>query len=448
MSPARTAETQIVTYIAPPEIAPSPDYRLRLDGQDVFVYATPQGSYAIASLDGPARVEIETTFDFACVVVRPLKRAISTLALGRSVAFDLLGPALLSVEFDDDLRRPLFLWLSEPERDAPEPGDPGVIYFEGGRVHRPGEIELRSGQTLYIAGGAVVHGHVVAQDAEHIAVRGRGVLDGSESVLPAPGKKKTRLILPRNCRDVTVEGIAAVGNPSWTFVPIACQGVRVRDFKILTWICTGDGVDVAGSSDVTVEDSFFCTNDDCVAIKAVDYNSPEGCRNVEHVRVERCVLWNEKCGNALEIGYETRCDTMRDIVFRDCDVIHCEREGYQSGAVFSIHNGDRATISDVLFEDIRVEDAREKLIDLKVLVARYSKDDRRGYIRDITFRDIRVVGGPAPVSIIRGHEPEHLIQNVTIENLTIHGQVAKDALEARMVVELATGVRFVHEEAR
>ena len=31
-----------------------------------------------------------------------------------------------------------------------------------------------------------------------------------------------------------------------------------------------------------------------------------------------------------------------------------------------------------------------------------------------------------------------------IENLTIHGRVAKNALDAHMVVELARGVKFVH----
>ncbi|MGD2175444.1 MAG: hypothetical protein PVJ27_08580, partial [Candidatus Brocadiaceae bacterium] len=129
--------------------------------------------------------------------------------------------------------------------------------------------------------------------------------------------------------------------------------------------------------------------------------------------------------------------------FRDCDIIRVEHEGYQSGATLSIHNGDRAVVSNVRYEDIRVEDSREKLIDLKVLLARYSRDEERGQIRDVHFKDIRVVDGPFPVSIIQGYDADHIIRDVTLENLVVHGRPVRSANEARMVVELARGVRFV-----
>ena len=54
-----------------------------------------------------------------------------------------------------------------------------------------------------------------------------------------------------------------------------------------------------------------------------------------------------------------------------------------------------------------------------------------------------MVDGPFPVSIIRGYDEEHMIEDVTIENLVVHGRHVTSANEARMVVELARGVRFI-----
>jgi hypothetical protein len=113
---------------------------------------------------------------------------------------------------------------------------------------------------------------------------------------------------------------------------------------------------------------------------------------------------------------------MKNIAFRDCDVIHCD-----DGAVMSIHNGDRSVVTDVIFEDIRVEDARQKLFDLAVFLSQYSVDSPdekskefvyqngpwdglvhvpadkkkeharfRGQIRNVTFKDIQVVDGIFP----------------------------------------------------
>ena len=42
--------------------------------------------------------------------------------------------------------------------------------------------------------------------------------------------------------------------------------------------------------------------------------------------------------------------------------------------MFSIHNGDSAAVEDVRFENIRVEDARDKLVDFRVGLSIYSQD--------------------------------------------------------------------------
>lgn len=164
-----------------------------------------------------------------------------------------------------------------------------------------------------------------------------------------------------------------------------------------------------------------------------------------YVHVHGCTLWNAEPGNALEIGYELRCNEVSDIVFSDCDIIHCEYEGNQSGGVLTIHNADRANVHNILYENIRIEDAQEKFVDIKILDSKYSLDRVRGDVQDVTFRNITVGGSIFPVSIIRGfemHNEMHRPRHIRFENVVVHGALMHSANEMRMVVELAHELEF------
>ena len=172
---------------------------------------------------------------------------------------------------------------------------------------------------------------------------------------------------------------------------------------------------------------------------------PSPCRDVRDILVEGCVLWNAEPGNALEIGYELRCREVCGIIFRDIDIVHCQYEGNQSGGVLTIHNADRPYVHDIHYEDIRIEDAQEKLIDIKVLDSKYSLDRIRGKVEDVYFRNIEILNGPFPVSIIRGFEMANEMsrpQNIYFENIKILGREIQSPNQLRMVVELAHNLHF------
>ncbi|MFD0673039.1 glycosyl hydrolase family 28 protein [Cohnella sp. GCM10027633] len=424
---------------------PHSPYRVTIDGAEATVHTVQDASYVLLSSDKIMQVEVATTIPFRTVKVRPLSVGIAPVVEGNRIRFEVKAPAKLSIELDGSLRSPLFLLANPPETFRPSPDDVGVRYYaKRDEPYDAGEIVLGSGETLYIEEGARVYGRVSAYRADDVKVAGRGILDGSLWRLEGakPYSERTQRIRFIECSRVSIEGITVVDGENWHIVPIACNEVRISDVNVITFEGTGDGIDVVGCKDVRIEGCFIRSNDDCIAVKGNDYFHPSGCADVERVRVERCVLWNAPWGNAIEIGYETRCEHIRDIVFEDIDIIHCEFEGWQSGGTFTIHNGDRATVSDVFYRRIRVEDSREKLVDIKIQHSVYSKDERRGLVINIRFEDIDVVDGPFPVSIIRGFDGDHLIENVAFERLTVHGEPILSANQARMVVELAKNVSF------
>ncbi|SDX99104.1 glycosyl hydrolase family 28 protein [Paenibacillus sp. CF384] len=426
------------------QIAASERYKVRINGQSVFVYNSQGAGYAMLSAEGKVTVEIEDSQAAEQVVVRPLRHAIQPVQDGGVLRFETEAPLKLSVEFDDNIREPLFIWINPLEREArPDPADPTVRYFRGGEVHQAGEIVLADGETVYIEEGAVVHGRIKAENASNIAIRGRGILDGSLWREAEEGSKRHLMMLLAGCKQVTIEGISIIDGPTWHVVPAGSTQVAITNINILTYAGTGDGIDIVGCEDVTVDNVFVRSKDDCIAIKAVDYFHKAGLHDVRNVRVIRSVFWNAEWGNALEIGYETRCASISEVEFSDCDIIRCEFEGYESGGTFTIHNGDRADVHNVLYKNIRVEDSREKLIDIKVQFSQYSKDTERGHVRDIRFEDVAIVGGLLPVSIIRGYDAGHMIEQVTIRNLTYQGEPLRGANEAKMVVELSKKIEFV-----
>ncbi len=243
--------------------------------------------------------------------------------------------------------------------------------------------------------------------------------------------------------DITIEGITVINGSNWHVVPTACNSVTIRNLNIFTFGGTGDGIDIVGRTNTSISGCFIRSNDDCIAVKALSRKHPSGCRNVTGVHAHDCVFWNSNWGNALEIGYETRCEEIGDILFENCDIIHADFEGNTSGGTFTIHNGDRALIHDVTYRDIRVEDSRQKLIDIKVTNSKYSVDDQRGQVRGIRFENIAVADGAFPPSILQGCDETYQIDNILIKNLTVHGKHITNVIDARLIHEQTSRVIFL-----
>jgi len=440
--------SRIEIYPVPVGAKPSPDYRVEVNGHPVHVGQFSAGAFAAFGLEGSATVTVHGhKASVGPVVLRPLSRGTSPAASeDGAIAFPVDGPGHWYLE--TGMGPDLMVFVNPPEVNKPDPGDPSVRFYRAGKVHDAGHIRLESGQTLYVEGGAVVKGLVSCSGAHDVRIAGYGVLDARH--YPAHSSK---MIVFEGCENVCVEGVITVGTPSWNLVFGACSGVEVDNVKLIGWVVTSDGIDVVGSRHVHIHDSFFRNNDDCVAIKAIDPRDPNAPdrvygaprylvdwrRDVSDVLVEKCVMYNDKAGNALEIGFETRTGSISDITFRDLDIIGAHGEG----AVFSIHNGDRATVSDVLFEDIRVEHFYDKLIDLRILTSRYTKDSERGRIRGVRFKGIRTRADDFNcISLIAGFDPEHLVEEVLVEDFRMGDRKVLTGDELNLFVRHASGIKF------
>lgn len=397
--------------------------------------------YSAADMDQTeAEIRIEADRAADGVKVRPLSAGIAADVDGEHISFKARLGSKLSVEFAHADAKPLFLFLYPKE--AP------IQITENVRYYAPGEytedLVLNSGETLYLAEGAVLHAHIYAKNVENVTVCGRGIIDLSEESRNNIRKRMSRF---HSSKGITFKDVTMTGSYGWCCTFWGCEDILVDSVNILTWMVTGDGIDVVGTHDVTIRNCFIRTNDDCIVLKSTDYCEADGLANVYNIRAHGCVLWNSIYGNAIEIGFETRCEEIYDVEFSDIDIIHGEDAGWQSGGAITIHNGDRARVHDIVYRDIRVEDFLTRLFDFKVLNSQYSRDAERGVIEDILIENVRVVDGPFPPSVLYGFEPEeHPVRRVRFVDVGAHGEYAENYLQCRMVLEKTRNISFVVTE--
>lgn len=421
-------------------------YRVFWHDQEVPVYHTDVCDYVVVWGDTVHQLRIQCAMPLKQVVLRPRRFQDCVEAVEQQTLHLSLPPyTQLAVEPDGDSIHPLLISCKEW---IPCPEDATVIY-RSGQVYHIGCQQLHTGDHVYLEPGAVVCGRFFAADGEDISITGLGLLLGSTmQPLDETGARiRQPMICEVDCRRVRIAGISLLDSPGWNIVPTACQQVEISHVTVISLLMCGDGIDVVGCEDVRIQDCLLRTNDDCIAVKAVRYDDERGARRAAGITARRCVLWDAKCGNAIEIGYETSAHEICDILFEDMDVIHCEKEGHQSGGVFTIHNGDRARVHHVTYRNIRVEDAQEKLVDFKILSSKYSSDLWRGQIDTILFEDIAVTGDRLAPSILRGFENElgvvSWVENVRFRHLTFNGLPLCHQLDAHMIVELSRNVEFL-----
>lgn len=473
---APCAASPLIRYDFPPEFPTSKEYRVTVDGQPVTALQTERGAILSFGMTGPVEVRVNLPRKPGEIVIRPLSAGITAVPDGAGFRFSLPRPMNLSVEIDGNLENPLLVFAN-PQIDAPDRSDPKVKFFAAGRIHEAGEILLGEGETLYLEGGAVVRGVVRARQASDVSIRGAGILDSGSRT------HKTNKLVLRECRDAVIENIILLDPLGWTMHLSACERVRVSNTRVIGWRANSDGLDIEYSKNIRVDGCFWRTADDCIAIKAI---YPPGVKNVPFeeminpetlgghpdqrvagdsmgdIEIRNCVLWNERGGQGFEIGFELRIDHIRNIVFRDSDIIHV------NGGAFSIHNGDRAMIENFTVENVRIENP-DRFIDFHVGLSIYSDDcpppyrrsnpkrlpppdgfrperannpwqwyvpaeadtatyeANRGLIRNVTLRHIQMHQPPKRGSILYGYSGKRGISDVLIEGLTIAGQPVADA---------------------
>ncbi|HLB72624.1 MAG TPA: hypothetical protein VJJ98_01265, partial [Sedimentisphaerales bacterium] len=175
-----------------------------------------------------------------------------------------------------------------------------------------------------------------------------------------------------------------------------------------------DGINPCNSQDVLITDCFIRSDDDCVALKGLDFSGRNS--NVERITVENSVLWCDRARIFL-LGHESRAAYMRNITLRNLDIIHF------SMTPFLFEPGEDMRLEDVTVQDIRIHgEGQREFIRLRPVVNQYMRKKVPGFVGNIRFKNITVDGRPGECLVqIEGADAEHNVRDVIFENVSIAG---------------------------
>jgi hypothetical protein len=212
-----------------------------------------------------------------------------------TVSFRLVTPGNYTLQFDDSPERALHIFTNhiEKEEDKPDPQDPNVICFG------PGEwtvdsLSLSKGQTLYLAGGCVLHTNVNANFISDVKVCGRGILDGSAY----EGWKGREAYVPLkfgHCKGTEIRDIVVLNSNAWVVEAYDCEDGVIDGLRIISSRPNGDGMSIQSCAHYKISNCFVRSWDDSLVVKNYDLNSDD-------IFFRDMQLWTD-LAQSMEIGF-------------------------------------------------------------------------------------------------------------------------------------------------
>ena len=327
----------------------------------------------------------------------------------------------------------------------------GIVCLENGE-YRSGTLVLRSGVCLYIGPGACLKAStdlrdfpemhakrltvqdtsmgmhqslIFAEDCEHVALCGEGVLDGQGSPDNFPGEETAQgtpgrpfMIRMIDCRDVLVSGMTMKNSPCWMQNYLNCDRLTISGITVRNHAnYNNDGMDIDGCRDVLIRHCRVTSGDDALCFKGASM------RPLERVLVEDCDFYSA-C-NAVKVGTDTQGD-FRDVLIRRCRIggLAEDPSGLKHACAdsgVSLESEDGGTVERFWLEDIemtRVWSPFFLRLENRGRVRPGDPAPDPGAIRQVLFEHIRGTGNGPRGSYILGI-PEARIRDILFRDIEL-----------------------------
>ncbi len=370
------------------------------------------------------------------VEVQPWRLNIRPQVQGRTLTFDLEGEAKLTLSRPNDFladAEMLYIFSNPPEPPPPAASTPNLHVYPPG-IYRA-NIDAHSGDTLYLAPGAVLFGSLNVWQVNHVKVFGRGVLvyDGPQNPADDDGwmhKPNWHCIGMDKASDISIEGITCVvRSRTWQIQMSDSHRIVFDNIKVIganSGNANADGMDWLGGGDTVVRNSFFRAADDVFALQSSwSGYTPEALAEeglpVSNILIENTTV-STSISNIVRAAWPKKNFEGGNFRMRDSDVLHMGLGG--CGIPFALMEvwadpDGRGQSSGFHFDNLRMEDW------YTLFQLRQSSPG----IRDVTFTDIMSPEQPALVpSVVQGS-----VSGVMLDNVVTAGSVI--ALPSALPVE-------------
>lgn len=191
------------------------------------------------------------------------------------------------------------------------------------------------------------------------------------------------------CDGVLIEDVTLLRSPFWVIHPLLSKNVTIRGVKVENDGPNGDGCDPESCDGVLIENCFFNTGDDCIAIKSG--RNADGRRTntpSENIIVRKCRMANGHGG--VVIGSEIS-GGVRNVFVHDCDM-----DSPNLDRVIRIKtNTCRGGITDgVYVRDVRVGQCKEAILKINLVYEPGEQSERGHYpiVRNVFLENVNSNG--------------------------------------------------------
>jgi len=433
--------TKLVTYPAPISEKAQTSWAVTVDGKklDIYKALSPKfegGEYYFTYFDFEGAVDVKVSSrNLKNAEVYPATFDVEKSATSLKFTAD---KPFKTIVLRNERAMPLIIFGNPIEKDIPNKEDKNVIFFEAGTHYLP-NLELKSNQTLYIAGGAVLKTSLKAV-GENITVRGRGILSFDNRERFYSGATNFS-----KCENLIVKDIILKDAMTWTLVFRDCNNVTVDNIKICcSRMINDDAIDICNTSNITIKNIFARAQDDIIAIKGI-YGSALPCENMT---VEDSILWTDSA-NTFRIGYECHTPKMSNLRCKNLYIPfyapYRSPDDYWSHAIIWFQPTHDMPMTNMYFDGI---DIRSNGEDMPVVIANprivdYKDTKTAGNIADCLVKNVTVHGKKGDFKgliYVLGKDSTHNVKNLTIENFTYFGEKIKQDCKSVFIGDFSENI--------
>lgn len=224
------------------------------------------------------------------------------------------------------------------------------------------------------------------------------------------------------CRNILIEGVTLRNSPMWNIHPVLCANVIIRKVSIISHGPNNDGCNPESCKDVLIEDSYFDTGDDCIAVKSGRNRDGRRIgRPSENIVIRNCIMKDGHGG--VTIGSEAS-GGVRNIYAENCMMDSPNLERALRIKTNSVRGG---FIENIYMRNITVGQVSDAVLRIDLF---YEEGDKGKYppvvnnieMMNVTSRKSRYA------LYLRGYV-DNPVKNVRILNCTFENSSEPDVIE-------------------
>ncbi len=222
---------------------------------------------------------------------------------------------------------------------------------------------------------------------------------------------RPQFVQPYKCKNVLIEGVKIIDSPMWEVHPVLCENVIVRNLHIATHGPNNDGCDPESCKDVLIDNCFFDTGDDCIAIKSGRNNDGRRLNTpTENIIVRNCTMRDGHGG--ITVGSEIS-GGVRNLFAHDCKMDSADLWT----ALRVKNNASRGgKLENFYFKNIQIGQVSRAVVEIDFNYEEGAKGEHLPVMRNYVVENLTCTTGNRAVDL-QGLDKAP-IYNVTMNNCT------------------------------